>query len=184
MPKVLDIIQDEHRAIRSVLDSLQRLAQDTLTGKADGEAKVFRAMLHYLETYAERLHHPKEDEYLFAAIRQFGPRGESVVARLERDHAGGERTLRDLDHCLARCEDAGEKRLTAFVNAVEDFVRDYRLHMKTEEDEVFPLALSLLDPKDWAVIDLAYEESRDPFIAAQEARDLAAILERTRSVER
>jgi len=182
MPKVLDIIRDEHRAIRSVLDSLQRLAQDTLTGKTDGEPKVFRAMLHYLETYAERLHHPKEDEYLFAAIRQFGPRGESVVARLERDHAGGERALRDLDHCLARCEDAGEKRLTAFVNAVEDFVRDYRLHMKKEEDEVFPLALSLLDPNDWAVIDHAYEANRDPFIAAQEARDLAAILERTRSV--
>ena len=178
MPKVLDIIRDEHRSIYAVLDGLRYLAKHNLTSKTTVDPKVFRAMLHYLETYAERLHHPKEDHYLFAAMRQFGPQTEAVIAGLERDHAGGERTLRDLDHCLARCEAEGEKRLTAFANAVEEFVRDYLLHMKKEEEEVFPLALKLLTPGDWAVIDKAYDESHDPFIARQERRDLADILDR------
>lgn len=178
MSKVLDIIRDEHRSIYAVLDGLRYLARHSLSGEATVDPKVFRAMLHYLETYAERLHHPKEDRFLFAAMRQFGPQTEAVIAGLERDHTGGERALRDLDHCLARCELAGEKRFAAFANAVEEFVRDYLLHMKKEEEEVFPLALKLLTPGDWATIDRAYGEHHDPFIAAQEKRDLAEILDR------
>ena len=178
MPKVLDIIRDEHRSIYAVLDGLRYLARHNLTSESTIDPKVFRAMLHFLETYAERLHHPKEDQYLFAALRQFGPQVEAVIAGLERDHAGGERALRDLDHCLARCEAAGEKRYAAFANAAEDFVRDYLQHMKKEEEEVFPLAMKLLASGDWAAIDRAYEDSRDPFIAAQEKRDLSEILDR------
>jgi len=178
MPKVLDIIRDEHRSIFAVLDGLRYLARHSLSGKLVIDPKVFRAMLHYLETYAERLHHPKEDHYLFAAMRQFGPQTEAVIAGLERDHAGGERALRDLDHCLARCEAAGEKRYAPFANAVEEFVRDYLLHMKKEEEEVFPLALKLLSHGDWAVIDKAYGENHDPFIAEQEKKDLSELLDR------
>lgn len=178
MSKVLDIIRDEHRSIYAVLDGLRFLARQSFTGRLTVDPKAFRAMLNYLETYAERLHHPKEDQYLFAPLRQFGPRAEAVTARLERDHAGGERALRELDHCLARCEAAGETRFAAFANAVEEFVRDYLEHMKKEEEEVFPLALQLLGPADWEVIDKAYSENTDPFIARQQKQDLQAILDR------
>jgi hemerythrin-like domain-containing protein len=176
MPKVLDIIRDEHRSICAVLDGLRYLARHNLTARLTIDPKVFRAMLNYLETYAERLHHPKE-EHLFAAMRRFGPQAKSVISGLERDHAGGERALRDLEQCLARCEAAGEARFAAFANAVEEFVRDYLQHMKKEEDEVFPVALKLLTPGDWAAIDIAYGEDYDPHIAAQEKRDVRRILD-------
>jgi len=178
MPKVLDIIRDEHRSIRAVLDGLRYLARNSLTGKKQVDSKVFRAMLHYLETYAERLHHPKEDRYLFAALRQYGPQAAAMVESLERDHAGGERSLRDLDHCLARCEEAGEKRYVPFALAVEDFVQGYLLHMRKEEEEVFPLALKLLAPSDWEVIDRAFAENRDPLAAIREERNIRDILDR------
>ena len=178
MSRVLDIIREEHRSIRVVLDGLRYLAQSALTGRSRIDAKVFRAMLHYLETYAERLHHPKEDQYLFAAMRQYGPKVESVIERLERDHASGERALRDLDHRLARCEEDGEKRYASFVHAVEDFARDYLEHMRREEEEVFPLALELLAPQDWETIDRAFEENRDPLASIHELRELKDILER------
>lgn len=178
MPKVLNIIHDEHRSIYAVLDGLRYLARLNLTSDTTIDPKVFRAMLHYLEVYAERLHHPKEDQYLFAAMRQYGPQVEAVIAGLERDHAGGERALRDLDHCLARCEADGETRFAAFNNAVEDYVRDYLVHMKKEEEEVFPLALKLLGPRDWEVIDAAYSDEHDPFITEQGKRDLREILDR------
>jgi len=50
--------------------------------------------------------------------------------------------------------------------------------MNKEETEVFPLALKLLTPEDWAVIDAAYGDAHDPFIAKQEKRDLKDILDR------
>ena len=178
MSRVLNIIREEHRSIYVVLDGLRYLAHTSLTSKGRVDAKVFRAMLHYLETFAERLHHPKEDQYLFAAMRQYGPQAEAVIAGLERDHAGGERALRDLDHCLAHCEESGEKRYTAFVHAVDDFVRDYLQHMKKEEEEVFPLALKLLTPKDWAAIDRAFADNRDPLASLREERNMREVLDR------
>lgn len=178
MSKVLDIIRSEHRSILAVLDALRTLARDAYTGRTNVDPKVFRAMLHYLEVFAERYHHPKEDQYLFAAMKQYGPRVEAVIAGLEREHAGGERALRDLDHCLARCEEAGEKRYAAFALAVEDYARGYLQHMRKEEEEVFPLALELLTPADWDVIDRAFAENRDPLTGMRERQDQAEIIER------
>jgi hemerythrin-like domain-containing protein len=178
MSKVLDIIRDEHRSIRAVLDGLGYLAHKSLTGKSRVDPRAFRAMLHYLETYAERMHHPKEDLYLFSALRQFGPKIEALVDSLESDHAGGERALRDLDHCLARCEESGENHYVPFALAVEDFVQGYLLHMRREEEEVFPLALQLLGPGDWAVIDRAFAENRDPVAAIREKRNMEEFLDR------
>lgn len=178
MPKVLDIIRNEHRSIRVVLDGLLYLAENAKRGSTAVDARVFRALLHYLETYAERLHHPKEDQYLFAAMRQYGPRAEAIVADLEREHAGGERALRDLDHFLARCEEQGAKGLPSFAKALESFVHGYLLHMTKEEDTVFPLALELLGPADWAVIDRAFEENHDPLADTRDAQDLKQTLNR------
>ena len=178
MSKLIIHLREEPRSICAVLDGLRCLTQYSLTGKATIDPRVLRGLLHYLETYAARLHHPKEDLYLFTAMRQFGPRVESVIAGLEREHAGGERALRDLDHCLARCEITNDRRFTAFANAVEDYARDYLLHMKKEEDEIFPLALELLTAEDWKTIDSACRADHDPFIAAQEKRDLKEALDR------
>lgn len=178
MSKVLDIIRNEHRSIRIVLDGLLYLAQNAKSGGSAVDARVFRALLHYLETYAERLHHPKEDQYLFAAMRQYGPKVDSVIADLEQEHAMGERALRDLDHFLARCEETGGKALPAFAKAVENFVHGYLLHMKKEEEAIFPLALDLLSPADWAVIDRAFEENHDPLADTRDARDLKQALNR------
>lgn len=178
MSKVLDTIRAEHRSIFAVLDAMRSLARDAYAGKSRVDPRVFRAMLHYLEMFAERYHHPKEDRYLFAAMRQYGPRVEAVIAGLEREHESGERALRDLDHCLARCEEAGEKRYAPFALAVEDYVRDYLQHMKKEEDEVFPLALELLAPGDWEVIDRAFAENRDPLSDARDLRMQSDIIDR------
>lgn len=182
MSKLIDTLREEHRSICAVLEGLRCLAQHSLTGQATVDPRVFRGLLHYLETYAGRLHHPKEDQYLFTAMRQFGPRAEAVIVGLEREHAGGERALRDLDHCLARCEIANQKRFAPFANAVEDYARDYLRHIQKEEEEIFPLAIELLTPADWEAIDNACRDNVDPFIAAQEKRDLKEILDRVVSL--
>ena len=41
--------------------------------------------------------------------------------------------------------------------------------MRKEEEQLFPLAETLFTPEDWAAIDRAFEENRDP-IATGELR--------------
>jgi hemerythrin-like domain-containing protein len=62
----------------------------------------------------------------------------------------------------ARLEAEGDRALPQFATAVERFAQAYFDHMRKEEEQVFPLAERLFTPVEWAAIDRAFEENRDP----------------------
>ena len=160
MAKALDIIRNEHRSIAFVLDNLRRLARGG--GVPRISAAVFGAMVNYLENFADVVHHPKEDRYLFEVLRRQGAQPESLIAELQREHAEGERSLGELKQSYRRLEADGDRALPAFSAAVERFAQAYYDHMRKEEEIVFPLAERLFTPVEWAAIDRAFEENRDP----------------------
>ena len=178
MPRVLNIIRDEHRSIAAVLHGMQYLVQGVREKKSKVDPKVFRAMLYYLDTFAERVHHPKEDQYLFDALKRRGAGADALIAELEKEHASGEQELRKLEQDLVRYEEGGEKEFPAFAREIESFVAGYWDHMRKEEEGVFPLAERLLKEDDWASIDRAFEQNRDPLAAERETRDFQKLFTR------
>ena len=178
MPKTLNIIRDEHRSIAAILHGMDYLVNKLRAGRAKIDSRVFRAMIYYLDTFSERVHHPKEDRFLFSAMRGRGTEAERVVADLEREHALGGDALRRLEQCLVRYEEGGEREFPAFAQAVDRFVQDYHAHMRKEEDIAFPLAERLLDAADWSAIDRAFEENCDPLAAARDTRDFDRLFDR------
>lgn len=161
MSKALDIIRTEHRSIAAVLENLRRLARGR-GSVASFNSAIFGAMVNYLQDFADHVHHPKEDRYLFAPLRRRGVAAEALIAALEREHVEGWRALRDLRQSYARLAAAGDAGLPDFARAIEDFARTYFEHMRKEEEELFPLALQLFTSEDWDAIDRAFSEHRDP----------------------
>ena len=178
MPKVLNIIRDEHRSIAAILHGMQYLVRQIREKKSKIDPRVFRAMLYYLDTFAERMHHPKEDLYLFKAMRRRGGDANALIAELEKEHAGGELALRKLEQRLIRYEEGGDGEFSAFAEEVDSFVEGYWEHMRKEEEQVFPLAEKLLDAEDWESIDRAFEANRDPLAAERETRDFQKLFSR------
>lgn len=178
MPKTLNIIRDEHRSIAAILHGMDYLVSKMRAGRGKVDSRVFRAMIYYLDTFSERVHHPKEDRYLFSAMRGRGTEAQRVIADLEREHALGGDALRRLEQCLVRYEEGGEREFPAFAQAVDKFVQDYHAHMRKEEDIAFPLAERLLDAADWSAIDRAFEENRDPLAAARDTPDFDKLFDR------
>ena len=178
IPRVLTLIGNEHRSISAVLHGMQYLMNEIRERRAKIDPRVFRAMLYYLDTFAERVHHPKEDRYLFEAMRRRGAQADTVIAELEREHASGEDSLRRLEQYLVRYEEGGDKEFPAFAEAVEKFCRDYWDHMRKEEENVFPLAEKLLAKADWEAIDRAFEENRDPLAEERDTRDFQELFTR------
>jgi hemerythrin-like domain-containing protein len=178
MPKVLNIIRDEHRSIAAVLHGMEYLVQEVRKKKIKVNPKVFRAMLYYLDTFAERVHHPKEDQYLFDALKRRGAGADALIAELEKEHASGEQALRRLEQFLVRYEEGGDKEFPVFAREIESFVAGYWDHMRKEEERVFPLAEKLLKAEDWASVDRAFEQNRDPLTAERETRDFQKLFTR------
>ena len=178
VPKALNIIRDEHRSMAAVLHGMDYLASKMRAGRAKIDSRVFRAMIYYLDTFSERVHHPKEDRYLFSAMRGRGSEAQAVIADLEREHAMGGNALRRLEQCLVRYEEGGDREFPAFAEALDKFTREYREHMHKEEQIAFPLAERLLSASDWQEIDRAFEENRDPLAAARDTRDFDKLFDR------
>lgn len=178
MAKTLDIIRDEHRSIAAILHGMEYLVNRVRAGRARIDPRVFRAMIYYLDTFSERMHHPKEDRFLFKAMRSRGGEAAAAVGELEREHAAGGDALKRLEQCLIRYEEGGDREFAGFADAVAKFVREYRDHMHKEESVVFPMAERLLTAQDWQAIDRAFLENRDPLAADRDARDFEKLFER------
>ncbi|MCK6425491.1 MAG: hemerythrin domain-containing protein [Burkholderiaceae bacterium] len=156
------VIRDEHQALAAMLSSITLLIAEHRRKGVPPPFDVLRAMLFYIDEYPERLHHRKESELLFPAIRRNSPEAADVLDKLDRDHANGERAIRDLEHALIAYEMMGEPRAQAFSAAMDRYLEFYRAHMRLEEDVVLPLALKVLSEDDWQQLDAAFAENRDP----------------------
>ena len=96
----LSVIRQEHAALAAMLRSLPLLLEQGRRRKELPDFALLRAMLFYIDEFPERLHHRKEDEWLFPLIRARCPEVATTLDQLERDHAHGERAIRDLEPAL------------------------------------------------------------------------------------
>jgi hemerythrin-like domain-containing protein len=178
MSNALSAIRDEHRSIAAVLHGMQYLVGEIRARKVKVDPRVFFAMLYYLDTFSERVHHPKEDRYLFVPLKRFGGQAEPVVSQLEAEHAEGGHALRRLEQYLIRYEEGGDREFPAFARAVDEFVEGYWEHMRKEEEELFPLAEKLLTSDDWHIVDRAFAGNCDPLAAERDTRDFQKLFSR------
>jgi len=113
----LDVIRDEHHALSAMLRSLSMLLGQARREGRMPDFDVLRAMLFYIDEFPERLHHTKESALLFPRLRERAPELAEVLDRMDRDHAAGEKAIRDLEHSLLAFEVMGESRRAAFEQA-------------------------------------------------------------------
>lgn len=134
-------------------------------GPRDNPEKFFdslRAMLFYVDEFPERLHHPKESQYLFPLVALRAPFTRELIERLEDDHNKGEAAIRELQHLLLAWELLGDSRREAFEIAFNQYLIFYLEHMRLEETVIIPAALNVLRQKDWDFLDQAFAGNRDP----------------------
>ena len=172
MSKALTIIHNEHRTISTVLHGLEYLVHEIGAGRKKIDPRVFHAMIFYLDAFSEQMHHPKEDQFLFSALRRRGAGAEALIIELEKEHERGGDELQRLVQALNRYELGGDKAFPAFASAVGRFVYSYREHMRKEEEQLFPLARALLTDADWKEIDRAFELSHNPAADKRNLRNL------------
>lgn len=177
-PTLLDALWNEHRSIAVVLHAMEYLVREQRNHGTKINPAVFRAMLYYLDVFPERMHHPKEEDYLFAAVRRKTSEADAVLDELRKEHDSGAHTIRDLEQDLLRYEEGGDKEFESFAAAVEAFVAGYRQHMRKEEDGVMPIARRVLNAQDWADINRAWAENRDPLTGVEGEKEYEQVLDR------
>jgi hemerythrin-like domain-containing protein len=178
MRTALNVIRDEHRALSAILHGLQYLVSGVREGKRKPDFAVLRAMVHYIDAFPDKLHHPKEDRYLFARLRQRSQEANSVLDQLEAEHVQSAKLIRDLEQDLLRWEMGGDENFAAFAEKVKQYADFHWHHMRQEELVILPLAERALTEEDWREIDAAFAGNADPLIGKEVGRDFQRLFKR------
>lgn len=157
-PIALTVIQEEHAQLSAVLQSM--LYAVRAIGAEIPDLKIFRAMLYYIKEYPDRVHHPKEDDCLFAKIKERTHQLDAELDALSDQHRRGAHLMQRMQDALLRLEFMGMDALPQFRSLVEQYAHFYHAHMRTEEERVLPIARQVLNDNDWKFVDAEFEENR------------------------
>jgi hemerythrin-like domain-containing protein len=168
MKEAIAILKSEHRSISAVLQALKELARLAHDATVRPRFQVLRSMVRYIDEYPERLHHPKEDQHLFARLAARAPEARPLVEELQAEHHEGARLIRELERALLFMEEGWPVGAREFRKAADAYAGFHWKHMRKEEQQLLPLAERHLTPEDWQAIDAAFARNRDPIAGMEE----------------
>ena len=136
----LTTIRDEHRSIAAVIHGLEFVARQARDQGAPPSFPLLRAMLHYIVAFPEKLHHPKEDAYLFRKLRERTSEFDATLDELERQQSTATSSSRNWRGASTPTRRIRERGLTGFAEAVDRFSTSQIQHMALEAKVIIPAA--------------------------------------------
>ena len=177
MNEAIRILLDEHRSMSAVLHGLKELARTAQDPRVRPNFAVFRAMIYYIDAFPERLHHPKENDFLFPRVVARAPAAAALVQDLRREHEKGAELIRELERSLIAFEAVCPFGADRFEEAVKAYAQFHWDHMRKEEQALVPLAEAALTEEDWKAIAKAFTGNEDP-IADLRQKDFSDLFAR------
>lgn len=165
--KSIDIIHGEHRALASVLQGLRFVVGEIGARRLQPDFRLLSSMVDYLTQVPDKVHHPKEDDHLFPALRARSAAAASLIDALEAQHLEGYKMTVSLVQSLVHYQAMGDKVFPDFDATVQNYLAFTWKHLNMEEGELLPLARQELTAEDWAAIDAAFAANFDPYTGAQ-----------------
>lgn len=176
MKEALDVIRQEHRNLWRIAGALDQAADALAAGNAV-DAAFFSTTFDYLEGFVDRVHHPKEDDFLFRRLRQRTAAAAPVLDHLQAEHRQGPAELARL-RALLPTASAGRPTSADFGAALKRYAEHLRAHIRCEEKDVLPLASTELLPEDWAEIDRVFLDHEDPLFGKEVRAEFRALFHR------
>lgn len=173
--RAVAIILREHRHLASTLILLDTQMAEIVEGNKAADFTLLATILCYIDAFPDQFHHPKEDRYLFSALREAAARAgdEACLALVDRcttEHHTSARLLSGLERCFVAFQARLPGATSAFVDACAAYVRYHLDHMQLEESEVLPRAIALLTDAQWEMVATAFEANEDPFRGGESRR--------------
>ena len=144
----VEMLEAEHRVIQKMVAGMSVLA-DQLEGGEPVDVSLLESIVAFLRTFADRLHHGKEESFLFPAlIRRGVPSQGCPIGGLTVEHQKGRVMVGELADAI-RGYAAGEPPAREnLVKSLRALVAFYPNHIWKEDYLLFPLAGKVLTPED------------------------------------
>jgi len=131
---------DEHKLILRMIALLEKNALRTAAGDYSNW-QFYLDGVDFIRSYADRFHHAKEEDVLFAALVQNGmPRENSPVAAMLMEHDQGRAYVLGMETAVSEAMSGLAGREAAIAENALAYAALLRDHIAKEDDILYPLA--------------------------------------------
>ncbi len=148
MSRPTHFLRHEHRVIEQGLRALEGLCSRLKLGEQIPHDAIARA-LDFIRVYADQLHHGKEEDYLFPALRRSGMQfEEGSLEFLSREHDTERQLLAALGVEFEAYRNGNADALHLFIGTAGEYINHLIGHMRREDAILFRLVEEILDDAD------------------------------------
>lgn len=170
-------IRAEHNSMQTMLEALQHVVDEIAERRREPEFALLAAALYYFDDFPERCHHPKEDEFLFKALRARTGECNEVLDELQGEHVQSDRMVHYLMRTLVHYQGGAPEGLAQFRAAVTAYSAMLDSHMRKEE-RLMARAQDYLKEEDWSAMAAAFTANVDPLHAPDHGADYGRLYAR------
>ena len=178
--QAIRIIEDDHRALAAVLHGMRYLVREIAERGAAPRFDVLGAMIYYIDAFPERVHHPRESEYLFRFLRARCKEAAPILDVLEEEHRAGAEHVRRLG-ASARALPGRRRGRISGIRSRRGKLRDVRARAHAPRGARHHAARQGAPPfrADWEVIDAAFAGGAVPlFNPSDSTEEYAKLFDR------
>jgi len=160
------ILAKEHLALRAVA---RIMATEAILLARDGhvDLALLESIAAYIGQYPNKIHHPKEEEFLFRHMRARAPeRCSAILDRLLGEHGKEQESIATFLRALASYRNAEAGAAAQLAEVTASYAKYLEQHIEFENTYAFPLAEEVLQEADWQEIDAAFLGNDDPLVGA------------------
>ncbi len=156
----IEILANEHGLIRQYLDNVAIAAEHIENGRTPARA-FFEKGLDFARSFADQLHHFKEEHVLFVRLAQ-KKQGDldAQITTLRHQHERGRELLNAIEAALPGYEAKDPMKTADLLEAMAAHVALLRHHIHIEDHVFFPLAAKVLSPGDMTEIAAEFAKER------------------------
>lgn len=158
MGKATQDLRNEHDAILFVLQILDKMMQSKEQSR-ETMMQYYGELVYFLQIFADKCHHGKEELYLFQEMVHQGIANEGgPIGVMLEEHARGREYIAHMSHAL------GVKNLITFNEAAVKYRDLLRQHIEKENNILFRMADRIIEDKDQDALFEQFEQYEESVI--------------------
>jgi len=148
MTTATSILRTEHEAIMKMLDAAEETARQ-LKANRKVEATTLAGLLEFLQLFADRCHHGKEEDLLFPLLADKGmPRSGGPIAVMLHEHEIGRSFIKGMAEAAVAYSKGDAGAGMRWAEAAHGYVELLREHIYKENNVLFVMAERMLSDAD------------------------------------
>ena len=171
-------LKTEHRAIERMLHILEKVAT-LLEGDRTVRQEDLEQIITFIQVFADRCHHAKEEDLLFGAMQEAGiPRQGGPIEVMLMEHEQGRGYVAGMRQALSRYAAGEGAAASDIAKNARGYVALLTQHIAKEDNILYPLADRVLSPQQQKALREGFEDIEEHVIGHGRHEAFHALLER------